>query len=79
MEAYGEVDGPRFVDLGHSWTGVVSFTPWPLYPRLGEPLDNVGKGKFLTASKRELRRPSPVLHVVFIQTELSRSTYPYSR
>jgi hypothetical protein len=28
---------PHFLDLGTSWVLVVSFTPWPLYPRGKDP------------------------------------------
>jgi hypothetical protein len=81
----GGID-PRILNLGNRWRGVVSFTPWPLYPRgkrprypvdrrLGAPQNRAGRGGEEKISQhcqcREFNPGRPVRSLVSIVTVCS--------
>jgi hypothetical protein len=76
---------PHFLDLGSSWRWVVSFTPWPLYPRgksprylldrrLGGPQSRSGHGETRYSYVQFISvcwlRVFKTLHVLVIQDRL---------
>jgi hypothetical protein len=55
---------PRFLDLVTSWRWVVSFTPWPVYPRVKSPWNPLDRGlggpqsRFGQIGEQKIRYPA---------------------
>jgi hypothetical protein len=75
MMAYWGSGGiaPHILDLGTRWW-VVSFTPRPIYPRLGGPPSRYGRG-----GEEKNSQPPPGLEHLVIQPTAQRYTTELSR
>jgi hypothetical protein len=67
---------PYFLDLGTSWRWVVSFAPWPLYPRGKRPRYPLERRLGGPQSRFERRGEEKNLHPTRTRTPTPRSSIP---
>jgi hypothetical protein len=69
----GEGELHFFFNLGARWEGVVSTTPWPLYPQERDPVPLVQEAEWLPEPVRKIS-PPPEFDSRTVQPVASRCT-----